>query len=192
MCLASFRKDSAMIELNNLSCFANFTGFSKGFLGGIILGFSAILIIAGTIYRRQKRKHNQGISIKKEGGNLFIAESAIRQLIRRTISNFPNVALNTVVIQQKKENLIFKISIDLLPETSISPLIEDIRNKLGVEIKEYTGIEESIIINISIHSYSANPKRIDKQAKKAGNILDESQIVDVDNDNQHEKNFITD
>jgi len=144
--------------------------FTYQFIVGIACG--TIVTYFYQIIKRftRERDHNRGIHIPHENGTLLITEYAIKEFVSRIISKFNNVSLHSINIDvdKKQKILILNLAIKLLPETTLHPLVDDIRNELITQAKEYTGISDDIQINISVRSFSAKESIIKKQAKKVG------------------------
>lgn len=150
-------------------------GFTCGFaVGGILLCLVVLLIHLVT----HRRNTCDTIVVEGDAGSLYITSNAVREFVSRILGEYQEASLHTIVLRQKRDLLILQVDVDVLPDTSVVPLVERLRTEIISEAGEKLGITMPIRVNVSLRSLSAKEKRIVRQQKRVGvNVNTASQNV---------------
>jgi len=144
--------------------FENFlAGLGRGFLAGLL-----VAIIALVLYRMFRRRgQSRGFLIAEDAGDLFITVGAVREFTAGIVASFGEASLNSVSLTEPRGGYVLTITLDLLPETSVVPLRNQIRERIVKEAAERLGVQGPLKVNFVVRSLSASERKIAKASKKS-------------------------
>lgn len=141
------------------------TGFVLGFcVGG---GLFVLLYAWARIRMTAKAGRCDGVTVESDTGSLFISANAIREFITRIVSEFEEASVHSIVLRNRGETLRVRLRLEVLPETVVQPLSEELRSRIITRSDEQLGIEQPIQVDIDIRSLSAKAGRIARQRRRA-------------------------
>lgn len=142
--------------------------FREGFVIGLMLGL--VLVLTGTwvalVWNR--RRQAGGVLLPGEKGDLFISANALREFVARVLYEFGEASLNSVRILDTRPGLTLSLSIDVLPDTAVVPLVQEVRTRILQQAVEKAGIERPLRVDVTVRSYMAKERKIAKGTRRVG------------------------
>jgi len=148
-------------------------GFLPGFRFGVGLGILALLILLFVSVRLRMAGRCKEIRITGDQGDLLISLQAVREFVARVVARFREASLHNVSMHQSRTALVLRLVLEVLPDTKIQPLADEIRATIIREAAEQLGVRSDVRVDIAVRSLSASEKRIAKAARKNA-VLPES------------------
>lgn len=129
---------------------------------------SGLLFINFVLYRQlDVNAHKEKIiAFDNPSGRVRVALVALEDLIRRTISRFPEVKEGKVDIRASKRLLNVKIRMVLCAEVNIPELTSIVQETAKRKIQEIIGLDEPLNVSVYISKILVDPNKEKKVAKK--------------------------
>lgn len=136
---------------------------------------AGLLFINFILYRQlDVNAHKEKIiAFDNPSGRVRVALVALEDLIRRTISRFPEVKEGKVDIRASKRALDVKIRMVLCSEANIPELTSIVQETAKRKIQDIIGLDESLNISVYISKILGDPVK-DKKAGKKENFEERS------------------
>ena len=120
----------------------NFDNFNCGYTAGTAIAILLIFLLFTLRYLIKSRSKLKEVVVYTGGGELRIASSAIVDFIKIVASNIHNITVSKVTIKKHRNNIILNMKVEYyvkecpLPELADElrfAVLENLKNKLGVE-----------------------------------------------------------
>lgn len=134
------------------SCTDN-TAFQYGYLTGAAVSILVVILIFLLIMLMHSSNKCKGIALASAGGKLYIAASAIADLVKASEKDFPFLQITKCLLVEKKHVLSLELKVNFPPETASEPLpvmAEALQGKIYENLKKTFGIENITEINIEV------------------------------------------
>ena len=141
--------------------------FVLGLDWGILVSLLVVFLIVLLVWVHRRRGHSRGVLIAEDAGNLFITVAAVREFAAGIVAGFGDASLNSVTLSEAHGGYVLTLALDLLPETAVVPLRDQLRERIVKEAAERLGIQGPLKVNFIVRSLSANERRIAKASKKS-------------------------
>ena len=140
-------------------------GFTLGFFVGTV--FILLVVILLALHRRNKVQRDC-VTVDSENGTLYITSNAVREFVGRIVGQYEAASLHGITLHQRSDNLLLRIDMDVLPDTQVVPMVDDIRAAIIGEAAEKLGITIPIRVDVSLRSLSAKEDKIVRQQRRSG------------------------
>ncbi len=162
-------------------------GFTLGFFVGAVF---ILLVVILLVLHRHTKVQRDCVTVDSENGTLYITSNAVREFVERILGQYQAASLHGITLRQRSERLILRIDMDVLPDTQVVPMVDDIRAAIIGQASEKLGITMPIRVDVSLRSLSAKEGKIVRQhrrsavpvkrSKPAGGADDESAAETAD------------
>ncbi|MFW5893524.1 MAG: hypothetical protein ACOCUY_00115 [Verrucomicrobiota bacterium] len=140
-------------------------GFTLGFFVGAIC---ILLLVILLVLHRHNKIRRDSVTVNSENGTLFITSNAVREFVGRILGQYEAASLHGIALRQRSDSLNLRIDMDVLPDTQVVPMVDDIRAAIIGQAAEKLGITMPIRVDVSLRSLSAKEGKIDRQHRRSG------------------------
>ncbi len=151
---------------------SNFLGTPPEYGFGVAAGAAgALVVIAGAwLLRalRSRRSAARGITVSKEGGDVFIAVRAVREYVAILLGEYGELRLTGVTVRQGRNGVGVKLFLDVLPGTNVDQLTDGIRDRVTRMLTGQLGVHDAIRVDFVFDSSPTGQRRLNRAARKAG------------------------
>jgi hypothetical protein len=143
-------------------------GVVEGFVAGLALGFvlpmGVIILWKLASYKRRRCRE---IVISGQDGDLHISVNAVREFVRRIITEFREAELKTVALRRRGARKIINVSLNVVPGTDLVGLQNTVAERIKSEAAKKLGLDRELgRVNVWVYEYSADEDKIAKRARK--------------------------
>ena len=170
----------------NFAQFIEILSQVKWFAPHMVLLYFLIVLLLWALVKVRLARHQRckWISIEGERGDMFITINAIREFVKRILSDFEETSLEGIKLRQRGNSLIMNIEIAVLPDIDLVPLRDALQSRISEESLNRLGITQNLRVNIIVKSVAASEKKAGrgKSYRHQENELTNTSITDVDDD----------
>lgn len=138
---------------------------------GLVLGALVVVLIVVLAWllrvMRRWRHRSHGIDVRGENGDLSITINAVREFVRRVLSEFHEVSLQGVSVNDKGRQITFNVELEVTPDADLMPLRDQIQQRILSGARERLGIESPMRVNLAVRSMEADSRKIMKADRRA-------------------------
>lgn len=140
-------------------------GFTLGFFVGAVC---ILLIVILLVLHRHNKIRRDCVTVDSDSGSLYITSNAVREFVERILGQYEAASLHGITLRQRSDSLNLRIDMDVLPDTQVVPMVDDIRAAIIGQAAEKLGITLPIRVDVSLRSLSAKEGKIVRQQRRSG------------------------
>lgn len=140
--------------------------FQLGFVAGVACILVLVLIWACIRLRLARRERCKGITITGERGDMFITLNAIREFVKRILSEFGETSLEGIKLRQRGNTLVLVVEVVVRPDVELVPLRDTMQNRIVEEAEKRLGIDRPFQVNVTVKSVEATEKQVGNKHRR--------------------------